>query len=336
MAAKYETRNVIGYTVYLSQVIGQGAYGIVYKAEDIKGNKIAAKRIDTKRKHFLSNIIPDIENLKQLNHPNIVKVYHIHQEESIVWIFMELCEHGDLNNFYRKTNLKQQQLVTIMSQIAAAVAYLHENSVVHRDIKPENILVARNSPIEVKLADFDVSKFFEEVFDTSAMSTNVGTLAFKAPEFFMKTREGKLRYHRNVDCYAMGLTFLALLQANTQTTILKPQIETPQNDSEYSQAIGQLIAERIKYNVKQQDIVILQELRPDATLAMKLTNDVKQLIKRMTCVDPEQRITSGDVLEALETIKAGDVLEGLTSTELSRAVDRMNTVCTKITINTSD
>ena len=320
MAEKYETRNVMGYTVYLSQVIGQGAYGIIYKAKDKKGSKIAAKHIYTIRKHSLSNIIHDIQNLKKLNHPNIIKVYDIHQEENVIWIFMELCEHGDLNNFYRKTILKQQQLITIMSQIAAGVAYLHENNIVHRDIKPENILVAKNSPIEVKLTDFDVSKFFEEVFDTSAMSTNVGTLAFKAPEFFRKNPEGKLRYHRNVDCYAMGLTFLALLQANTQTIILKPQIETPQDDSEYSQAIGQLIAERIKYKIKQRDIVVLEKLKPDATSAMRQAYDVKQLIQRMTFVEPEQRIT------------AGDVFESLTAIELSRADDRINMVCIKAQI----
>ena len=121
-----------------------------------------------------------------------------------------------MNKFYKNNEVTHEQCVKIMWQIAAGVKYLHQNDVVHRDIKPENILFSNNLPIQVKLTDFDVSKFFEE-FETSTMSTNVGTLAFKAPEFFQRTPEGKLVYHRNVDVYTMGLTFLALLQANRET-----------------------------------------------------------------------------------------------------------------------
>ena len=128
-------------------MIGQGAYGVVYRAVDSKGNKVAVKRVDIGGKHKLSNIVTDVEKLKQLNHQNIVKVYDIHQEETIVWIFMELCEHGDLNKFYSKNEISHKQCVEIMTQMAAGVKYLHQNDVVHRDIKPENILVAKNSSL---------------------------------------------------------------------------------------------------------------------------------------------------------------------------------------------
>ena len=208
MAADGDNWNIKEYAINSKQVIGQGAYGIVYKGHKDKGNKIAAKQINTKRKHSLPGILKDIERLKKLDHPNIVKVYDIHQEDSVIWIFMELCELADLNKFYTKTELKQDQLLAIMTQIAAGVVCLHENNVVHRDIKPKNILVGSHSPIQIKLADFDVSKFFEEVFETSAMSTNVGTLVFKVPEFFQRTKERWLVYHHNIDVYAAGLTFL--------------------------------------------------------------------------------------------------------------------------------
>ena len=82
------------------------------------------------------------------------------------------------------------------------------------------------------------------------MSSNVGTLAFKASEFFQRTTPGKIEYHRNVDIYAAGLTFLALLQAEKGQKMLIPRIETPMDDSElHTDSIGRLIAERIKYNV---------------------------------------------------------------------------------------
>ena len=88
------------------------------------------------------------------------------------------------------------------------------------------------------------------------MSTDAGTLAFKASEFFQKTKERKPVYHHNVDVYAAGLTFLALHQGKGEKKQLIPRIETPRHDSElYSPSIGQLITERIKYKVKELNIV---------------------------------------------------------------------------------
>ena len=277
------------FTINTKDYIGQGAYGVVYRAFDPKGSEVTAKRVDLAGRSF-PNIIKDVEKLKQLDHPNIMKVYDIHQDDNVVWIFMELCDHGDLNKFYRKSELKHEESFEIIRQIGAGVKYLHQQDVVHRDIKPENILVSNNSPIHVKLTDFDVSKIFEE-FETSTMSTNVGTLAFKAPEFFQRTPEGKLVYHRNVDVYAMGLTFLALLQANKDKGVkqLKPQIETPRDNSEkFVPSIGQLIAERVKYKVQDLRVVAVDTAQSEAVLSetAKLTKHVRKLIQKMTCADP--------------------------------------------------
>ena len=113
---------------------------------------------------------------------------------------MELCDYGDLNSFHKQVELTMYQRLEIMVQIASGISYLHQNRVVHQDIKPENIIVSPS--------------FFEEIFVTSAISTNVGTLACKAPEFFQRTKDGKLLYHRNVDVYAAGLTFFGINSRN--------------------------------------------------------------------------------------------------------------------------
>ena len=191
-------------------VIGHGAYGIVYNALDEHGNKFAAKRIKTDDKLKLSRISGDLEKLIQLTHPNIVKVYDICQKDGIIWIIMELCQHGDLHKFYKGKTLNPKEQLEVMTQIAKGVAYLHDNNIVHRDIKPENILIASEDPICVKLTDFDVSKFLDDFYKTSAMSTNVGTLAFKAPEFFQRTPEGRYKYHRKVDILLLDLHFWPL------------------------------------------------------------------------------------------------------------------------------
>ena len=77
--------------MYCKHVIEQGTYGIVYEGHDDKGNKIASKWIYTKRNRSMRGILKDIERMRKLDHPNIVKVYDAHQEGSVVWIFMQLC-----------------------------------------------------------------------------------------------------------------------------------------------------------------------------------------------------------------------------------------------------
>ena len=168
---------------------------------------------------------------------------------------MEFCCHGDLNKFFNKRKVQLKQKLEIMKGIAGGINYLHSQNVIHRDIKPANVLITQDSPVIPKLTDFDLSKSLDPDYETSVMSSNVGTSAFQAPEFFNRVG-GKLRYHRNVDIYAARLTFLALIQGREKHQQLIPQIETPREDSElHVQSIGQLIAERIKYKVQELNIV---------------------------------------------------------------------------------
>ena len=119
---------------------------------------------------------------------------------------MEFCPHKDLYEFFRQRRLTERQHLDIKIQIAQGVEYLHSNNIIHRDIKPTNVLIKNDNPIVAKVTDFGFSKFLEEDCDTSLMSTNVGTPAFKAPEFFLRNEQRKIEYHRNVDIFALGLT----------------------------------------------------------------------------------------------------------------------------------
>ena len=138
-----------------------------------------------------------------------------------MWIIMEYCDLGDLNDFhknYGETLLNGVEAkVLLMKQIADGLAFLHSKDIVHRDIKPGNILL-KLSPERlavVKLGDFGLSKILDPEALTSTMSSNVGTLQFQAPEFWDKQPpNNRIRYHRNVDVYSTGLTFAAMLQAD--------------------------------------------------------------------------------------------------------------------------
>ena len=181
--------------------------------------------------------------------------------------------------------------------------YLHRTNIIHRDIKPGNILVIRENPVMVKLTDFDVSKFFSPDIETSEMSSNVGTLAFKAPEFFQRSKDETLRYHRSVDVYALGLTFLAMIQRNKP---LVPTIETAEDDSELHNPIGATIASRVKY--RKGPYMVLAGHACINVCANPLIHSIKYIISKMTHFLPEMRISPTTVLQMLTGNKTSNMV----------------------------
>ena len=303
----------------LASPIGSGAVGVVHLAKDSAGNSVAAKRILVD--HKLSKLTKEMNKLLLLDHSNVAKFFDVYEEKSSLWIFMEYCALKDLERFFNGKELTQRQKLHVMVQIAQGIEYLHSNNIIHRDVKPGNILISNNNPIVVKITDFDFSKFFEEHCDTSLMSTNVGTPAFKAPEFYFRNEEGKLQYHRNVDIYSLGLTFLSIIQSDEK--LKPPRIETPNTESELYEPIGRLIAERLKNN-KRPLQVIFEEIYDDflsetfskmevnkrkadishsVAHCWKEIKEIRKLIQRMTHHIPEERPSSNGVVKDLRKIE---------------------------------
>ena len=291
------------YTVNTGDVLGKGAYGVVYPARDTSGKKHTCKHMDSTDQDILQHVKKDLQKLQHPNHENIIKIFDITQVGDVVWVFMEFCENGDLEKYFYKERLSLFENRRIMLDIAEGVSYLHSQNVIHRDIKPANILIwgefrvwPQKLPI-AKLTDFDVSKFLEEDYETSAMTTDVGTKTFKAPEFWMRTSEGKLNYHRNVDVYSMGLTFLAMIQDNRR---LVPKIETPNNNGELFQTIGALISERLRYNITPLEVIPTPDKDDEAYPTAEY--HIRVLIQKMTRVRPVDRICAAEVVRELRLV----------------------------------
>ena len=254
--AREKLLKVKSYSISQTEVLGNGAFGVVFKGFDAKQRAIAAKRIDGKKHPRILTQLDsqDLDRFVHLDHPNVLKILDVERNDKIIWMMMPLCEF-DLNELYKTREVSHETNLEVMKQIMMGIEYLHSKDIVHRDIKPGNILVASVAPFQLKLADFDVCKCLDPEIETSLMTSNVGTLAFKAPEFFQRTSPGQIEYHRNVDIYAAGLTFLAIFQAKKGKKMLIPHIETPMEDSEFhAPSIGQLIAERIKYKIPELNI----------------------------------------------------------------------------------
>ncbi len=287
---------IAGYIVNFRKRLGRGAIGTVYLATDKDGNKIAAKQVDNLRSE--KSAVRELQNAQKhlgLNHENIAKIFDIYNEED-VWVFMEYCEGGDLNDYSRRHyDQLQENKVNIMAQISRGLAFLHKSKIAHRDIKPENILIQPTAGVElvtVKLTDFGLAKFHEPDESTSAMETQLGTRNYMAPEFWDKNAEEKVKYHKDVDVFALGLTFQAIIKAEKEKA-LRPSIEDIK-EAETPLPIGQIFLNR--YRAGQTSPVLVVN---DAQDNFEMLT-IKILIRKATSFKSADRPKAYQIVECLE------------------------------------
>ena len=164
----------------LGQCLGRGAFGSVYCALNWStGETVAIKqiRLSDMPKTELNVIMQEIDLLKNLNHPNIVKYHGFVKDAQSLYIILEYCENGSLHSICKNFGKFPENLVAIyMSQVLHGLLYLHDQGVIHRDIKGANILTTKEGL--VKLADFGVATKTAGLNDSSV----VGTPYWMAPE----------------------------------------------------------------------------------------------------------------------------------------------------------
>ncbi|KAK5117571.1 hypothetical protein LTR62_004993 [Meristemomyces frigidus] len=178
-----EKYNVVG-------LIGKGAFATVYQlATKREGHLYAAKELE-KRKFMKHGILDrkldnEMQIMKAISHPNIVRYVDYQDHANHLYIIMEFVPCGDLQQYLGEQGALTESLgKTIAAQVLNSLAYLHAKKITHRDIKPDNILIANMDPnnFTVKLSDFGLSKVVTD--NETFLKTFCGTLLYCAPEVF--------------------------------------------------------------------------------------------------------------------------------------------------------
>ncbi|KAJ2613738.1 cyclin-dependent kinase 5 [Coemansia sp. RSA 1365] len=183
--------------------LGEGTYGIVYKAQNRETNEVVALkriRLDNEEEGVPCTAIREISLLKELKHPNIVGLFDVlHTEKKLTLVF-EFMD-SDLKKFVDAFggDLDPLTVKHLLYQLLCGIAYCHRNRVLHRDLKPQNLLINKRG--DLKLGDFGLARAFG--IPVRSYSHEVVTLWYRAPDVLMGSRQ----YDTSIDLWSVGCIF---------------------------------------------------------------------------------------------------------------------------------
>ncbi|KAI3322240.1 Pkinase-domain-containing protein [Xylariaceae sp. AK1471] len=195
----------------LLERLGKGHFAEVFLCVEKSTGQRYAVKIFTKHpgmeeRSKMDGLQQEIAVLMGVSHPNVLCLKDTFNEQSAVYLVLELAPEGELfNHIVMKQKLSEDETRKLFVQLFQGIKYLHDRNIVHRDIKPENILLV-DKEVHVKLADFGLAKIIgEESFTT----TLCGTPSYVAPEILAEGRHRK--YTKAVDIWSLGVVLYICL-----------------------------------------------------------------------------------------------------------------------------
>ena len=258
--------------------ISNGTYSKIYLVQNKTDFKLyCCKEILKCKVADLSKFKNEINILSKVDHPNIIRLYEIFEDERYISLIMEFCQGGELfqkiNELAEKDqSFSEKEAVKIFKQLMSAVSYCHSQGICHRDLKPENILFLTKDPNSpIKIIDFGLSKIFGEIkpimkgnkVEKNIMSLRVGTAYYMSPEVLQGN------YDNKCDIWACGVILYIMLCGY------------PPFDGETENDILKAISKK-KFFFPEEEW-------------KSISDDAKDLIKHMIC-DPDKRYNAEMVL----------------------------------------
>lgn len=193
--------------------LGKGAYGVVYEATEKETQQLRAiKKINKDNIKNEQRFFNELTALKTLDHPHIIKLFEIFEDDENVYLVQEFCSGGELfDNLAEQDHFDETYAAVIFEQILKALWYCHNNKICHRDLKPENFMFSsKDDNASLKLIDFGLSRSFFHMTSTGQrallrMQTKAGTAFFMSPEVIQGN------YSNSCDMWSAGCILYLML-----------------------------------------------------------------------------------------------------------------------------
>ncbi len=191
----------------IEQLIGNGTYGAVFQAREIRCDRTVAiktfhkERYDQGTRRYLESEIRAMGKL--WGHPNVVSIHTLEpgDEKYLAFLVMEYVDGPNLRSLMDRGPIATELILRITIDVCRGLCHAHQQNIIHRDIKPQNILLTQD--LTAKLSDFGVARVLERANDS--VVTVAGTRKYMAPEQYVGN------YDRRVDLYATGLILYEML-----------------------------------------------------------------------------------------------------------------------------
>jgi serine/threonine protein kinase len=196
----------------MGDVLGEGSYAKVLKANDHETGAIFAIKCISKQKLHESSqgakiLVNEIDCMRRTNHPNILKLERVYDEEDTVYLVLEYADGGDLfTKIIAAERFNEHYCAIIARRLLSALAYMNEQKIIHRDIKLENIMMTSlDEEADIKIVDFG----FACEMTPENLEVSCGSPGYVAPEIL-----NKQPYDGKADVFSVGVILYIILSGN--------------------------------------------------------------------------------------------------------------------------